>query len=286
MLCMDVPEEPIILTPTSFQRAHQVTDAERELASLVFVLDLQAAQPSVQRLRDWALAELAPRPGEVAVDVGCGTGEEVRRLAALVGSGGRAVGVEPHPGLRGEAAARAEGTTATFVDGDAYELPFEDGTVDLVRCERVWQHLARPQQAADEIARVLAPGGRVAVLDSDWETVISRGGDPELRRRSAEASRRRMVSPTVGRDLRSLLQHAGLTVRPDIGSAALVQPDEVMAHPEFYAQGIALDVAEGVMTQAEAEKVRDDAVDAARRGEAFWAVTMFGVVADRGAMLV
>ena len=73
----------------------------------IIVLDLQEQMPGVQRLRDWTLAALDPQPGERAVDVGSGTGTEVRRLAGLVGTDGEAIGVEPHPGMRAEAEIRA-----------------------------------------------------------------------------------------------------------------------------------------------------------------------------------
>src|SRR5688500_17114530 len=123
---MDELPEAVALTPTSFRTDHRPSDVEAELASLVLVLDLQAANPAVRRLRAWARDELAPRPGATAVDVGAGTGEEVQAFASLVWPTGRAIGVEPYSGLRQEAQRRAAGTGATYVDGDARALPFED----------------------------------------------------------------------------------------------------------------------------------------------------------------
>ena len=90
-------EPPLAVTPTSFRRGNVADDPDADLAAQVFVLDLQERMPGVQRLRDWTLAALDPQPGERAVDVGCGTGTEVRRLAHLVGTDGEAIGVEPHP---------------------------------------------------------------------------------------------------------------------------------------------------------------------------------------------
>jgi ubiquinone/menaquinone biosynthesis C-methylase UbiE len=121
---------------------------------------------------------MRPRPGERAVDVGAGTGEETHALAAGVGPSGLAIGLEPNPGLRAVAAQRAAraGSAARFVAGDVYTLPFDDRTVDLIRCERVFQHLDQPDRAAAEIARVLRPGGRAMVSDSDWGTMVLRPG--------------------------------------------------------------------------------------------------------------
>ena len=270
----------IRLPPTAFQRTHVVEEPEQELASLVFVLDKQEEQPSVRRLRDWTLAALRPQPGETAVDVGCGTGAEVVRMAELVGPRGRAVGVEPHPGLRAEAERRASGT-ASFVEGEAEQLPFDDGSVDVLRCERVWQHLPDAPRAAREVARVLAPGGRAVIVDSDWGTAIQRSGDPDVVHRYLAASRRQMANPFAGRHLRSQLAGAGLEVDLDIGSAALVLPDEVLQGAAFFRDNARRAVDSGALTEAEAEGLLADIAAAAETGEAFMAVTMFAVLAVR-----
>lgn len=274
-----IPPELADFRGESFQKGHLAANVDAELAGLVFVLDTQEALPSVQRLRDWSLAAIAPAGGEVAVDVGCGTGAEVRRLAELVGPHGRAVGVEPHPGLRGVAAERSAGTGASFVDGDAVSLPFDDAGVDVLRCERVFQHLPDPAGAAREIARVLRPGGRAVVIDSDWSTVVTRPGDADVVRRYNEAMWRRTPNPFAGRDLRAQLQAAGLTVDPDIGSTAVVFPDAFLTDPVMLRVNSALAVDDRAITRAEADQLIDEFVAAARTGDAFLAVTMFAVVA-------
>ena len=176
--------------PNMFTRERIGEGGAARVATLVALLDAQEQQPAVRRLRDWAFEALAPQPGESVVDVGAGTGTELRRLAEAVAPDGRAVGIEPNPGLRDEASRRAAltGSAATLMDGDAADLPFADGAVHVLRCERVFQHLSDPQAAAHEFARVLAPGGRVAVLDSDWGTAISHPGDPGPRPPFAEAN--------------------------------------------------------------------------------------------------
>ncbi|PVG81828.1 SAM-dependent methyltransferase [Nocardioides gansuensis] len=264
---------------TQFQKDNVAADAARELANLVFVLDVQEANPGITRLRDWTMAALAPQPGEVCVDVGCGTGADVRRFAELVGPAGRAVGVEPHPGLRAVAAERAFGTSAEFVDGDALALPFEDGSVDVLRCERVFQHLHDPGAAVREFARVLAPGGRVAVVDSDWGSAIWLPmGDPDVRRRYDEAFFARTPNPFAGRYLRPQLRAAGLAVDPDIGSSALVFDEALVANPLMVRINASRAVEEGALTAEEAARLETDLVRAAELGEAFLAVTLFSVV--------
>ena len=271
------------LTPTTFHRDHVPEDVARDLAAQLFVLDLQEQLPGVQRLRDWTLAALAPREGETAVDVGCGTGAEVRRLAGLVGPTGRAVGIEPHAGLRAEAEARAGavGSAAAFVDGDVAALPFDDGTVHVVRCERVFQHLADPDGAAREIARVLAPGGRVALVDSDWATFVQSVGDPDVVDRVMQASWRRWANPFSGRTLRRTLRRAGLVVDEDVGADAVVMPEAQLRDATMLRLELGRAVEEGAVSRAEADALLRDSVEGAERGEAFAAVTMFAVVGRR-----
>ncbi len=193
----DAPAIPAI-APHHFQRAHAEAVGEEQLRGLVQILDLQERLPAVRRLRDWAMAALSPSPGETCVDVGAGTGAEVLRLAAAVGPEGTVTGIEPHPGMRAEAQRRAHeaGAHVQFIDGDAAALPFSEGEVDVLRCERVFQHLPDPQSAAREIARVLRPGGRAVVLDSDWGTAIISPGAPEVLQRYTDAFWARLPNPS------------------------------------------------------------------------------------------
>jgi ubiquinone/menaquinone biosynthesis C-methylase UbiE len=91
--------------------------------------------------------------------------------------------IEPNVQLRVVAESRAQGAgvpNVSFVYGLAGALPFDDASIDLVWCERVLQHLTDPQPAIDDIARVLRPGGRVVLLDSDYGTRIVSDLDPDL----------------------------------------------------------------------------------------------------------
>lgn len=56
--------------------------------------------------------------------------------------------------------------------GDVTALDFPDGHFDGVRCERVLQHLQDPDAAINEFTRVVRPGGRVCVIDTDWSSLV------------------------------------------------------------------------------------------------------------------
>ena len=254
--------------------------ADDDVTRLVAVLDLIAGTPGVQRLRSWAREVLAVRPGERVVDLGAGTGDEVQVLAAAVGPTGRAFGVEPNPGLLAEAARRASesGSTARFVDGNAYALPFEDSTVDVVSCERVLQHLDEPGRATAEMARVLRPGGRALVIDTDWSTVIVHPGDPAV----VDAVHRfwlgRFANPYSGRLLAGQLTAAGLTV-DDIGSQALIQPPAAIDGMLEMTNSLA--TADGAITEEQRAQLTADLRAGVERGDFHFSVTMFAVLAHK-----
>ena len=95
--------------------------------------------------------------GKDVLEVGCGTGLILRRLAEFSRS---AVGIDLSPGMLEKARARG----LDVVEGSATDLPFEDGTFDAVCSFKVLAHVEDIEQAMREVARVLRPGGR-AVLE-------------------------------------------------------------------------------------------------------------------------
>ncbi len=250
---------------------------EGDSSRLIMVLDLMSAAPGVVRLRAWARDAVDARPGERVVDIGCGIGDELIAFAELVGPQGEAIGIEPNPGIRAEAARRAEaaGSIARFIDGEAYRLPFDDSTVDVVRCERVWQHIDEPDRAASEIARVLRPGGRAVVIDTDWATVIVHPGDPAVVDALRSYWLGQFANPFSGRRIRGQLAAAGL-VFGDAGSQALIQDDTAVG--DLLAQ---LTTTAGVLTETQLDQLRADLEAGVARGDFHFSVTMFGVLATK-----
>jgi SAM-dependent methyltransferase len=97
--------------------------------------------------------------GERLLDLGCAEGATLHHLGEPPG----AVGVDLFPDKL--AFARAHLPRCTFVEGNAYALPFEDESFDHVIVRDVIHHIDEPERARREIARVLVRGGRVDVLE-------------------------------------------------------------------------------------------------------------------------
>ncbi|MBD0674364.1 methyltransferase domain-containing protein [Streptomyces sp. CBMA156] len=250
-------------------------------ARLVTALDVQAANPGVRRLRAWAHDRLAARPGERALDVGAGTGSETQVLAAAVAPEGDAIGIEPHPGLRAVAEQRAAeaGSRARFLDGDALALPLPDGESDVVWCERVLQHLTDPARAVAEMARVLRPGGRIALLDTDWSTFVLHPTAPEIRPALATVVQGTAAQPDAGRSLAGRLVEAGLTV-DHLGGDVLLHDSHAVARPIVRGLGAAA-VGRGLITEEQRDRLYAGLDAAAEAGTFHLSVTMFAAVAHR-----
>ncbi len=110
------------------------------------------------------------RAGMDVLDAGCGPGSVTVDLARIVAPG-RVVGVDlSTEALRkaGELAAARGVDTVVFERADVTELPYRDGSFEVVHAHQVLQHLADPVAALREMRRVTRPGGLVAVRDADY----------------------------------------------------------------------------------------------------------------------
>jgi ubiquinone/menaquinone biosynthesis C-methylase UbiE len=190
----------------------QASSEPTEARAYVRYLDAVGAFDQTRGYKRRALELLEVAPGQRVLDVGCGTGDEVRVLAGRTGPAGQAVGLDRRAGTVAEAHRRAarEGSRAAFVAGDAARLPFPDAGFDRCRTDRVLQHLAAPAGVVAELGRVTAPRGRVVLTEPDWETAVVDAPDAAVTRRIAAARRDRFPSGGIGRQLPRLLHAAGL----------------------------------------------------------------------------
>lgn len=118
---------------------------------------------------------LGLRPGELILDMGCGAGrhafESLRRggkVIALDYSLEELRTVRDYFWAIGEAGDVSDGGASNAVAGDAMALPFRDGTFDRIIASEVLEHLPQDGRAIAELARVLKPGGTIAVTVPAW----------------------------------------------------------------------------------------------------------------------
>jgi SAM-dependent methyltransferase len=164
------------------------------------------------------LREQVALAGKRVLDAGCGVGMYV---AAFEREGATAFGVEIEPDRAGE----ARRATPRIAAGSVEQLPFADGSFDVVFSHEVLEHVCADAKALREAARVVRPGGHVVIFTPNrwypFEThgIVWRGryrfGNFPLVNYLPAAWRQRLCPHArsyTGRQLRRLLSDAGLRV--------------------------------------------------------------------------
>jgi SAM-dependent methyltransferase len=108
------------------------------------------------------IAAAGIKPGQRVLDVACGTGILARDIAAQISSPGHVVGIDPGPGM--VAIARRLAPAIEWREGIAESLPFPDQSFEAVVSQFGLMFFTDRRQALREMLRVMAPGGRLAVL--------------------------------------------------------------------------------------------------------------------------
>jgi ubiquinone/menaquinone biosynthesis C-methylase UbiE len=158
---------------------------------------------------------LALTHGENVLDIGTGMGLLACEMAADVGATGSVDGVDPSESMLTLARGRRRpegGGAIRFVAGDASALPFGDETFDAAIATQVYEYVQDMPAALSEAFRVLRPGGRLLVLDTDWDSIVWHSSDPKRMRRVLAAWDEHLVDPHLPRRLTGLLSAAGFSV--------------------------------------------------------------------------
>jgi SAM-dependent methyltransferase len=252
---------------------HDFTDIDHAVEpTYVAALEAFDRLPLLRELKALAVERTATGPGCRVLDVGCGFGLETLRLAPLVRPGGTITGVDLSAAFldEGRRRAAAAGLDVVFEQGDAQRLPVPDDAADVTRAERVLIYLDDPDRALAEMVRVTRPGGRIAIIEPDFDTNTVNVPDVALVRAVlAHEADTAVVNARLVRDLTARLAGLGLT---DVAIASRM----VVFDPELAAQyfgGIgATAVRDGAIDAAAGERWRATVEDRHRRGELFGAV--------------
>jgi arsenite methyltransferase len=163
--------------------------------------------PDVLEQRRITRAALALRPGEHVLDIGSGPGFLAAEMAEDVGPDGRVDGVDPSDSMLALSARRD--TAARFQAGGALDLPFPDTSFDAAVSTQVLEYVEDVAAALAEARRVMRPGGRLLVLDTDWDSIVWHSSDDERMARVLEAWKEHLADPYLPRRLGRLLGEAG-----------------------------------------------------------------------------
>ena len=128
--------------------------------------DKSSIGEATDRFNDVMISKLPVGPGARVLDLGCGIGKPTVALAKATGASVVGISINQNQVDLGTERAAEEGLAdrVTFQVADAHDLPFEDNSFDAVLAFESIVHMKR-LPALNEVARVLKPGGRVALTD-------------------------------------------------------------------------------------------------------------------------
>ncbi len=172
------------------------------------------------------LDRISLRPGQAAIDLGCGPRGILDLLTGRVAPAGRVVGLDAdpaHAAMAAEFAARRGLSSVDIITADARSTGLATASFDLVHARTLLVNVPDPAAVAAEMVRLARPGGWVASMEPDTEHALCYPPHPAFHRLCEifnVSFRRNGADPWIGRRVPELLRQAGLA---DVGVEAKVQ---------------------------------------------------------------
>lgn len=173
--------------------------------------------PDVIEQRKVVRATLALQPGERVLDIGVGPGLLAAEMAAEVGPDGAVCGIDISEDMLAIAKTRAQVAGSAALElrsADANHIPYPDESFDAVVATQVFEYLEDIPGALAQVHRVLQPGGRVLLLDTDWDSIVWHSSDVDRMQRVLDVFEDHLVDPHLPRTLRTSLERADFVVSP------------------------------------------------------------------------
>jgi ubiquinone/menaquinone biosynthesis C-methylase UbiE len=179
--------------------------------ALLHCLDFMNDLPFFKAYKAHSWQSLEIEPGQLVVDVACGTGADLIHLACRHPAT-KFIGVDKSEGFLNIGKERSQGlTNLQFLPADAQSLPFGDNSVDAMRIDRSLQHMESPASVLKEMARVTKSGGKIVACEPDWETFVLFNGEVDDSWQLANFFQHSIRNPWMGRELATLMNEGGVT---------------------------------------------------------------------------
>jgi len=269
------------MSNNDFSKDWQRVDSLENPGPHIDLLELAQQSPQFYQLRREICKALGfLKAGARGVDVGCGLGLAVRELED---QGWSTTGIDFSQTMVHQASSRYPGLD--FRIGSAIKLPFDDGSLDFYRTERVYVTMPKRDAAAAivEARRVLRQGGRIVLAEPDLETITFTSS--EVNRDLTRAAVKGMADVShngqVGSNIRGQLLNAGFTDVHISGHAQIFTNVEVAS---ILTLDIAFEAAyaKGDLSKAQIEKLREDLIEHQSRDAFQYSCTTFIISGSRG----
>jgi SAM-dependent methyltransferase len=242
--------------------------------------------PDVVAQRARVLDLLALVPGERVLDIGVGPGLLAHDLARLVGETGRVTGIDLSPDMVAVAQNRLRDLPqAELRTGEATVLDIPDASLDAVVSTQVFEYVVDVPRALAEVHRVLRPGGRVLILDTDWRSLVWHSSDQTRMDRALACWDDHLHDPHLPARLGPMMRRAGFEMRR-VEILPMLTP---RYQPVSYAAGmlrsifafVGRNAAQHGLSDQEVQAWQDDQADLIARDEFFFSLNRFAFLATR-----
>jgi len=233
--------------------------------------------PDVAAQRAGFLSAFGPAPGERVLDVGTGPGFLAGAIAEAVGDSGSVCGVDvSEPLLEIARSQSGDQYDIEFRHGDATKLPCPDEAFDAVVSTQVLEYVPDVDAALAEIHRVLRAGGRVALLDTDWDSIVWHSSDRTRMTRVLTAWEEHAAHPFLPRTLARRLTRVGFQVtRQQIIALFNAEFDPNTYSNRLIDLIIPFVVGRGLITRDEADTWARELRDYGENGEYFFSLNRY-----------
>jgi len=165
---------------------------------------------------------------------------------------------------------------------DAVRLPVANGVADAVTATQVLLYVERPETAIAEMRRVLRPGGRAVIVETDWQTAVVTAEDAALTQRMFDGWDRAVPSPRLPQRLMPMLRDAGFdSVRVRAVPVLSTRYDAAGYAATMIAQCAAAAVSAGRASEQEARDWRAGIEHRAEAGDFLFCVNRFLFTGER-----
>jgi ubiquinone/menaquinone biosynthesis C-methylase UbiE len=163
------------------------SDSPKKASNIVEFLENRSKYPDQIKVNNTLKDVLDPQKGEYLLEVGSGSGVLCRLMAKYISPGGLIIGIDNSPEVVKISQAYANShnlnKVITFKVNEASKIDYPDGYFDGAFAARLLLYISRPLEVINELVRVVKTGGRIVLMDWDFETLVIDHSNRELTRR-------------------------------------------------------------------------------------------------------
>lgn len=184
-------------------------------SSYISYLDKLNSYPQIVEYKRQILLLMGIREGDLVLDVGCGTGKDLREMLERHQDVGKLVGIDNSQRMIARAIAVTphelfSSRKIVFMVRDAHRLNFPTSAFDVCRSDRTFQYLRSPEKALQEMVRATKPRGRIVISEPNWDELEFTGVDSEVVRQIRSVYQAIIPNSRIGRELRNMFIREGL----------------------------------------------------------------------------